>query len=126
MIQSKYIADILDLLLDGNDLERKARFQIEFLTDSDYTYTGVGLFVGFSHAEGIEQHRLDTNKAIINGVEIKSSEFEIGAEAMIVINNGLIDYLEIWSYSGEYPKKDLTNYTLTQNWSGSPGRFRGA
>lgn len=123
MIQSKYIADILDLLLDGDDLNRKTRLQIDFLTDVDYNYTGAGLFVSFSHAEGIEKYRLATDQAIINGVEIKSTELESGAEAVISINNGLIDHLEIWSYSGEYPKKDLSSYTLTQNWKGSPGRL---
>jgi len=58
----------------------------------------------------------------LNGVEIESSELELGAEAMVIIKNGLIDYLEIWSYNGEYPEKELTSYTLTQQWIGSPGR----
>src|ERR1041384_5216115 len=118
MIKSKFISDILDLLLDGDDLGQKARSQINFLTDKEYKYTGVGLFVGFGHLEGIEKFRLRTDKTRINGLEIKSSEFDTGAEAMVEITNGLIDCLEIWSYGGEYPTKELTSYTLTQGWTG--------
>lgn len=118
MIKSKYILDILDLLLDGDDLGRSARLQIDFLTEENYNYTGVGLFVIFDHASGIEQYRIKTENAVINGVEIKSAALEIGAEAMVSINNGLIDHLEIWSYSGNYPAKELSNYTLTQAWTG--------
>lgn len=123
MIKSKYILDILDLLLDGDDLGRSARLQIDFLADVNYNYTAAGLFVGFEHANGIEQYRVKSDKMVINGVEIKSIELALGAEAMVSINNGVIDYLEIWSYSGDYPTKELSNYTLTQTWVGSPGRM---
>jgi hypothetical protein len=122
MIKSKYISDILDLLLDGDDLGQKARFQIDFLTETNYTYTGIGVFVKFSHDDGIEQYTLKTDHTVINGVEIKSTELDIGAEAMVFISNGLIDYLEIWSYNGEYPARELTSYTLTQGWANAPGR----
>lgn len=122
MIKSKFVTDILDLLLDGDALGQSARLQMDFLTEHEYTYTGVGLFVNFTHANKIEQFRLETDTTIINGVEIKSPELDIGAEAMLHITNGLIDYLEIWSYSGEYPTKELTGYTLTQIWPGAPGR----
>lgn len=122
MIKSKYISDILDLLLDGDDVGKSARPQIAFLTDANYNYTGVGLFVTFKHAHGIEQYRVSTEKNMINGVEIRSNELDIAAEAMASLNNGLIVYLEIWSYSGKYPTEELTNYTLTQSWNGSTGR----
>lgn len=122
MIKSKYILDILDILLEGDDFGQRARLQIDFLTDANYNYTGTGLFVTFDHAIGIEQYRIKAESPVINGVEIKSTELEIGAEAMVSINNGLIDDLEIWSYSGNYPPKELSSYTLTQNWTGAPGR----
>ena len=122
MIKSKYISDILDLLLDGDDLGKKARLQVDFLTEKNYDYTGVGLFVSFDHSEGIEQYRLEADKIIINGVEIKSTNLEIAAEAMVHISKGLIDYLEIWSYNGVYPTAELTNYRLTQSWLKEHGR----
>jgi hypothetical protein len=122
MIKSKYISDILDLLLDSDDLRQKARLQIDFLTDRNYDYTGVGLFVSFDHADGIEQNRLTVDKTVINGVEIKSTDLEIAAEAMVHTINGLVDCLEIWSYIGEYPTRQLTNYKLTQAWLKGRGR----
>lgn len=122
MIKSKLIADILDLLLDGDTLGTDARHQLAFLTDDEYNYTGVGVFVTFGHADGIERFKLTTDATRINGVEIISPEVDIGAEAMVEIKNGFIDYMEIWSYSGEYPTEELSTYTLTQAWPGSPGR----
>lgn len=122
MIKSKYVADILDLLLDGDDLGQNARLQLNFLTDTNYSYTGSGLFVTFEHSNGIEKLRSDTDEAIINGVEIKSEEFDIEAEALLSINGGLIEYLEIWSHTGKYPTKEPLRYALRQTWKGAPGR----
>jgi len=122
MIKSKYISDILDLLLDGDDLGQKARLQVDFLTEKNFEYTGVGLFVSFDHSDGINQYRLTEDKTVINGVEIRSTDLEIAAEAMVHTIDGLIDYLEIWSYSGEYPTKELANYKLTQAWLKGQGR----
>jgi len=122
MIQSKFIRDILDLLSDGDSFGQSIRGQVVYLTEKEYNYTGVGLFVNFSHADGIEKFRTDNENLILNGVIIKSKEIELGAEATIFCDNGLIDYLEIWSHDGVYPKKELETYTLTQEWTGSPGR----
>jgi hypothetical protein len=122
MIKSKFISDILDLLFDGDDLGRKFRPQVKFLTEKDYNYTHMGLFVGFSHDNGIEEYRAINDRLILNGVIIRSKEIELGAEAILHFSNGLVDYLEIWSHSGEYPEKELGKYTMTQEWIGSPGR----
>jgi hypothetical protein len=86
----------------------------------------VGVFVSFTHDDKIEQFRLETDRTVIDGVEIKSPELEIGAEAMAHVMNGLVDYLEIWSYNGEYPRRELATYTLTQIWPGSPRREKEA
>lgn len=122
MIKSKFIKDILDLLSDGDSFGLSIRGQLDYLTERDYNYTGVGLFVNLSRADGIEKFKTDTEKLILNGLIIKSKEIELGAEAIVFCNNGLIDYLEIWSHGGAYPKKELETYTLTQEWTGSPGR----
>jgi len=122
MIKSKFIKHILDLLSDGDSFGQSIRGQVDYLTEKEYNYTGVGLFVNFSHADGIEKFKTDNEKLILNGVIIKSKEIELGAEATIFCDNGLIDYLEIWSHDGVYPKKELETYTLTQEWTGSPGR----
>ena len=122
MIKSKFIRDILDLLFDGHDLEDKSRQQVKFLTERDYEYTHIGLFVGFSHETGIEDYRAANDKLVLNGVMIRSREIELGAEAILHFNNGLADYLEIWAHSGEYPKHEPEKYIMTQEWTGSPGR----
>src|SRR4051812_45846985 len=122
MIESKLVSDILDLLLDGDNNGRALRPQIDFLSDTHYNYTGVGLFVTFSHIEQIIKHRSTPEEIILNGVDIKDEANNIDADATLFIKNGFIDCLEIWSKTGDYPKNELESYTLTQIWIGSPGR----
>jgi len=120
MLKSKFISDILELLLDGNLGGIKAKSQIEFITESDFEYTSSGVFIGFEHKNGIEKYRCEKNDLILDGVEIKSPELEIGANCTLFFSNGIIDNLEIWSFGGDYPKSDLTKYELTQVWGNSP------
>ncbi len=122
MIQSRFIADIIDLLLDGDEEGTALRNQIPFLTDSDYEYTGAGLFVGFLYDKAIYQFKLTSSTILTDGVEIKSSELEGSASTSLFISEGLISSLEIFAYDGKYPEKELTNYVLTQTWVGSPQR----
>jgi len=122
MLKSKFIADILELLLDGDKEGIKAKSQIEFLTESDYEYTGSGVFVGFEHSNGIQKYRCEKDDLILDGVEIKSSELEIGANCTLFFTNGIIDNLEIWNYGGTYPNTELKKYELTQTWENSQGR----
>jgi hypothetical protein len=120
MIKSKFIIDILDLLLDGDNDGLMIREQLDYITDETYKYTGSGLFVTFSHSDSISTKRIKKDNLVLNGVLIKSSELEIGADATVFITNGIIDYLEIWSQSGDYPKRELMDYVLTQVWEDSP------
>ena len=120
MLKSKFISDIFELLLDGDEDGIKAKSQIEFITESDYEYTGSGVFIGFEHKKGIEKYRCEKNDLILDGVEIKSSELEIGANCTLFFSNGIIDNLEIWSFGGDYPNSELTKYELTQVWKNSP------
>ena len=122
MIQSKFISSILDLLLEGDEAGMNARRQLDFLTDNTYTYTTLGVFITFDHTEGIEPFRMEAGNINIDGVIIDSPELDYGATAMVVITNGLVDYLEIWARGAAYPERDLAHYTLTQVWEGSPGR----
>lgn len=122
MIKSPYITNILDLLLDGDREGLLARQQLPFLSDTNYEYTSGGLFVSFEHLEGIENFKVDKADLILNGVKIETDEFPVEADATIFFKDGLIDYLEIWCYSGDYPKRDLARYTLTQIWDTSTKR----
>ena len=83
MIKSKFISDLLEILLDGDDQGDEVRPQIQFLTEADYEYTGRGVFITFSHDENIIQYRSREDKLILDGVKITSSEFSIEAEAIL-------------------------------------------
>ncbi|WP_055437654.1 hypothetical protein [Lacinutrix algicola] len=122
MLKSEFISNILELLLDGDKEGIDAKLQLEYLTESDYEYTGSGVFIGFEHKNGIEKFKADKSDLILDGVRIKSTELEIGADCTLFFKNGLIDNLEIWSFSGNYPKKELSDYELTQEWKNSPDR----
>ena len=122
MLKSKFIENILELLLDGDKDGIDAKLQLEYLSESDYEYTGTGVFIGFEHKKGIEKFKADKSDLILDGVGIKSTELEIGADCTLFFTNGLIDNLEIWSFSGNYPKKELSDYELTQKWENSPER----
>ena len=116
MIQSKYILDILNLLI-GSDIEGiLLRNQLSFLCDESYTYTGLGLFVRFSYPDAIEKYKLTSEITVLDGVEIESSELNISAYAILFLKEGIVDYLEIASNDGVYPNKELTNYVLRQTW----------
>lgn len=119
MIKSKYISDILELLLDGDKEGLFARQQIPFVLDTKYSYTGGGLFVSFEHLQGIELFKVDIDDLVLNGVKIENHWYPLEAEAILFFKNGLIDYLEIWCYDGDYPNYDLLDYTLTQFWDTS-------
>jgi hypothetical protein len=123
VVKSKYISDLLDLLLDGDKEGIAVRPQVEFLTDTEYNYTGGGLFVSFSHEDGIAKYKYSKEENFfMHGVRITTSEYPIEAEGAVFLKNGLIDYVEIWCIAGDYPQEDLKKYTLTQAWNNSPGK----
>ena len=115
MVRSKYIQDILTLLLDDDDYSL-LRKQVDFIEEDSYEYTESGVFVSFKHEQKISNYKYGNRQLRLNGVLIKSDEIDIGAEASVVIDNGIIDYLEIWPYGDIYPRKDLVYYTLEQQW----------
>lgn len=98
---------------------------MKYLSEADYNYTGVGVFINFNHNKDVEEYKSSKPNLILSGVVIKSSELNLGADATLFFRDGIIDYLEIWSYDGNYPKKELEDYILTQEWKGSPAKQRG-
>ncbi len=122
MIDSKYLTDILAMIIEGDDFELSLKNQLQHLTDSKYNYTSSGLFVYFMPTDETYVYKLNTEQCVLNGLKITNNELKIEAEAILFVNNGIIDYLEIWCYEGEYPKQDLKQYTLTQTWKDSSNR----
>lgn len=121
MLKSKFISNILTLLLDGDENGILAAKQIPFLEESDYEYTDSGVFIGFSSSSDINNLKVSArDELILDGVKIESPELDDGANCILFFEDGIIDFLEIWSCSGNYPKEELTKYKLVQNWEGSP------
>lgn len=114
MIDSIFISNILSSIIEGETESDSLKSQITHLTIEKFNYTGNGVFVEFSKDPSIEKYRL-AEDCILNGLDIKSQEFELIAETILFIREGLIDYLEIWSKSGIYPNHELNNYELIQS-----------
>ena len=122
MIESTFISNILQLLIEGNDYEARLKSQLSFLTESSREYTGIGAFVNFDHVDGIIRFKTEQDDLILDGVKITARELNMDANASLFLKDGIISYLEIWCCFGEYPHMDLTQYTLQQVWENSPNR----
>jgi len=123
LIQSDYIKDLLDLLLDVDNDGIQARKQIPFLSEMHFDYTGSGLFVFFESTQGIENYRVEKVNLVLDGVIIQSEGCHFSAQGILFFKNGFIDYLEIWCYEGEYPQTELKTYTISQVWNNSKNRI---
>jgi hypothetical protein len=115
MIDSKYISDILEKIIETENDHDLLKSQLEYMVIQDYKYTWTGLFVHFEKQNKIETFKVTEDK-ILNGLIIKSPELELDAEATLFIKDGIIDYLEIWSHSGKYPNHEIQEYKLIQGW----------
>ena len=124
LITSQFIRDLIDLLMeDDKGQEELIWAQLDAAVISKTEYTGVGVFFYFSFLQ-IENIRPLKDLGVVNwsGVVIRSPLLSGGAEAILHFKNGRIDNLEIWSFTGDYPRKELSEFTATQEWHGSLGR----
>ena len=61
-----------------------------------------------------------TSTAMLDGVEIRSVELSLLADATIHLQDGLIHHVEIWNKGGaDYPHTDPEHYELHQTWRGT-------
>lgn len=117
MIKSKYIFDILDKIVEGLPEETPLlKKQLPYLTENDFDYTGVGVFVKFLVDDLIREYKVKQDEMVIDGIVIQSSELEIGGYALLFIRGGLIETLEILGHGDSYPERDLKDYKLIQTW----------
>lgn len=123
MISSKFIVDILDLMLDDETLDESLCKQIAFLTDIETVYTEVGIFINFKNEIEEEFLKIGMNLTL-DGVEIQNDEQNILADAILQVKDGIICQLEIFNKNGfDFPKEEIENYVLTQNWKESKKRI---
>ena len=123
MIESKFTLDILDLILDDEAEAKSLREQIDFLTETEIEYTGIGMFIYFENVfkyEKLSNHR----NSVYNGVELRDEKQNVLADVILHVENGLIKAIEIFNKNGEdYPSGKLENYILKQIWIGSKNRI---
>jgi hypothetical protein len=116
MIKSKFITEIVELILKGNKDSESLMHQIPFLSESKYDYTGVGLYVDFSHSPEAAVYKIDEAQRVITGIQILSEDLDAsGGGAILFLKGGIISTLEIYTYTGSYPRKELANYTLRRD-----------
>jgi hypothetical protein len=128
MINSKLTLDIFDLFFDGEKDIELFKMQINHLTISEIEYTGVGAFISFENDEEVYKYRAYTDfvnsdfvnenrLAMLDGIVIKNESLNIEASAMIRIEDGIIESIEIFNYNGfDYPESELEHYEISQNW----------
>lgn len=113
MIFSKFQRDIIEQLLSCLPDENNLADQIDFLSLEGLEHNGKELLYRYKTAY-IPENQYKEN-IVLDGLEIFSSELNSGASAAVFLKNGLICFLQILSHSGEFPSKELTNYTLINN-----------
>ena len=122
MISSKFIYDILNLMLDDETLDESLSRQITFLTDIETVYTDVGVFINFKNEIEEEFLKIGMNLTF-DGVEIQKDELNILADAILQVKDGIICQLEIFNKNGSsFPKEEIKSYVLNQNWKDSKKR----
>ena len=128
MIESKLTLDIIDLFFDGEKDAELFKMQINHLKISEIEYTGFGAFIGFENDDEIYKFKAysdfenddfenENRLTILDGIVIKNKSLNIEASAMIRIEDGIIESIEIFNYNGfEYPESELEHYEIYQNW----------
>jgi len=128
MIESKLTLDIIDLFFDGEKDAELFKMQINHLKISEIEYTGFGAFISFENDDEIYKFKAysdfenddfenENRLTILDGIVIKNESLNIEASAMIRIEDGIIESIEIFNYNGfRYPESELEHYEIYQNW----------
>lgn len=113
MIFSKFQRDIIEHLVSCLPDKNYLLEQIDFLKLEGLEHNGKEVLYRYKTAYIPEKQ--NGENIILDGLEILSSELNSSASAAVFLQNGLICFLQIFSHSGEFPVKELTNYTLINN-----------
>lgn len=116
MIQSSYLKDIINLIIEDLQETASLKSQIPYLVAEKCEHTDVGMFVSFKHIpEQIEPFRISKDM-ILTGVQVEAAAFENGADATLWVTNGIISSLGILALGGNYPTEEIINYKLVKIW----------
>lgn len=110
---TKFQRDIIEKLISCIPEENHLLCQIDQLSLVGLEHNGNEILYKYKSAQIPE--RLSSENVVFDGLEIFSSELNSGASAAVFLKNGLISFLQILSHSGEFPDRELTDYTLINN-----------
>lgn len=125
MISSQFIADILDLMLDGDADGHALRPQIPFLVEGEIEYSERGFCLTFTSLDGIENYRYLGEDIAVGSISLESPDYCAHVNSGwldLWTKNGLISCLQFIGHYDGYPQHDLENYLLRQAWKDEPGR----
>lgn len=121
MIESKLTLAIITATLKGKKYEEQITNQLEHLEEVEYEHTGSGLLIFIEYRKAAKEFWLtDAQLNELFGeagtewshVELINDELNIHAETIVHFTNGIIDRVEIWNQSGDYPEDDLLAWEL--------------
>jgi hypothetical protein len=87
-------------LLSGETADHQVLLDQLALAEIDKVeFTGVGLFASFACPASVR--RISAGRAIGGSATIEIDGLECGADSLICVTNGVIDFLEIYTMGGE-------------------------
>jgi len=110
---TQFQRDIIERLISCIPEENHLLCQIDQLTLEGLEHNGNEIL--YKYKSALLPDKQTGENVVFDGLEIFSSELNAGASAAVFLKNGLISFLQILSHSGEFPERELTDYTLINN-----------
>lgn len=123
MIESKLTLDIITSTLKGEKYEDQITKQLEHLEEVEYEHTGSGLLIFIEYRKAAKEFWLTDaqlvevfgeSEPVLSKFELINEDLNIQAETSVHFKNGLIERVEIWNNSDDYPEDDLETWTLRE------------
>jgi hypothetical protein len=100
-----------ELLSSASPQHAVLRAQLHVSTLHAVEFTGVGLFARFQCPDSVT--RVTQRRAIGGDVSIELPELAHGAGGLISVNDGVIDFVEIYTNAGEPWPREVGEASLT-------------
>jgi len=105
--------EAIDLLLQGEGAVRVLHRQLDAVTRVHRTESGAGLYVVFELAKQVERLEDGASFHIADVFATSQKCEEIGF--ILFVKDGLIEYLEGYSYSDVYPSYEGCDFSLSRH-----------
>jgi hypothetical protein len=114
---------LMDALLAGEDPMLQAlRDQYAKAVISGHDFTGVGFFTHFAVRPDVP--RVTPRNFDIGDISLDIAGVDSGAMANLAIREGVIDYLEVITYAGDWPENPVLHSISYQSYEpGAPSIF---